>query len=102
MTQEQNPFDDMPLISSYTRKQAIEDGMLVDLTQWAKQTGFNMPVACTSTVWNHIEPSEEAKGLGQDVRGRAHDLLWMLYCAIRRGGEQDQRLTFEVRFPAGS
>ena len=27
-----NPFDDMPVIFSYTRKQAIEDGVLVDLS----------------------------------------------------------------------
>ena len=98
MNQDQNPFDEMPIISSYTRKQAIEDSVLVDLTEWAKKTGFSIPVACTSAVWNHIEPCEEAKEIGQDVRGRAHDLLWMLYCAIRRGGDQDQRLMFEVRF----
>jgi hypothetical protein len=30
-----NPFDDMPVIFSYTRKQAIEDGVLVDLSAWA-------------------------------------------------------------------
>ena len=29
-----NPFDDMPVIFNYTRKQAIEDGVLVDLSEW--------------------------------------------------------------------
>ena len=42
-----NPFEDAPVIYSYTRKQAIEDGVLVDLTEWSKETGFTIPVACT-------------------------------------------------------
>lgn len=29
---EDNPFADAPIIFSYTRAQAIEDGVLVDLT----------------------------------------------------------------------
>ena len=82
--QEKNPFEDMPVIFSYTRAQAIEDGVLVDLTPWAKETGFKVPVACTSTVWNgYIVPPEAMKSWGQSERGRAHDLLWMLFVAIR-------------------
>jgi len=78
--QHKHPFEDAKIISSYSRKQAIEDGVLIDLSQWAKETGFVMPVACTSAVWGqYIEPPAELKGLGQDVRGRCHDLLWMLW-----------------------
>ena len=97
MNQDQNPLDDMPIISSYTRQQAIEDGMLIDLSEWGKETGFVFPVACTATVWDQcIEPPEAVKGC-QDVRGRAHDLLWMLFLAIRRSGDGADRLTFKVR-----
>ncbi len=35
---EKNPFEDAPVIFSYTRAQAIEYGVLVDLTEWAKET----------------------------------------------------------------
>ena len=97
---ENNLFKDMPVIFSYTRAQAIEDGVLVDLTAWAKETGFRITVACTSTVWNgYIVPPEGTKELGQSERGRAHDLLWMAYLAIRQsqGAEQEQ-LLFNVLF----
>ena len=29
-----------PTIYRYTRAQAIEDGVLIDLTEWASETGF--------------------------------------------------------------
>ena len=82
---DQNPFDDMPVIYSYSRAQAIEDGVLVDLTEWARETGFTVPVACTAAVWNgHIVPADELRELGQSERGRCHDVLWTLQLAIRR------------------
>lgn len=94
----ENPFDGMPIIYSYTRKQAIEDGVLVDLSTWAAETGFSIPVACTSAVWNqYITPPKGTEELGQSERGRGHDVLWMLYVAIRRSGGGD-RLLYEVIF----
>ena len=44
-----NPFDDASLIYRYTRQQAIEDGVLMDLTEWACETGLSFPLAVTST-----------------------------------------------------
>lgn len=86
-----HPFDDAPVIFSYTRAQAIEDGVLVDLTAWAKETGFKIPVACTSEVWHsYIEPPIGTCKLGQSERGRAHDLLWMLFVAIKRQAAHSQ------------
>ena len=85
-----NPFEDAPVIYRYTRQQALEDGVLVDMSAWAKETGFTIPVACTAAVWNqYIVPPEGTKELGQSERGRAHDVLWMLYVAIKRsqGGD---------------
>ncbi|OQZ06787.1 MAG: hypothetical protein B6D36_03220 [Planctomycetes bacterium UTPLA1] len=80
-----NPFADAPVIFSYTRAQAIEDGVLVDLSEWAKGTGFKIPVACTSEVWHsYITPPQGTRELGQSERGRAHDVLWMLFVAIKR------------------
>lgn len=79
------PFTDAPVIFSYTRAQAIDDGVLVDLTEWAKETGFRIPMACTSEVWHrYITPPEGTRDLGQSERGRAHDVLWMLFVAIKR------------------
>ena len=100
-----NPFDDMPVIFSYTRKQAIEDGVLVDLTPFAKETGFKISVACTAAVWHeYVVPPEKMKQWGQSERGRAHDLLWMLFVAIRSRktkapAEGEDLLSYEVLFP---
>lgn len=92
-------FNDAPVIYRYTREQAIEDGVLVDLTEWSKETGFSIPVACTAAVWNqYVVPPEGMKELGQSERGRGHDLLWMLYVAIRRNSGGDDRLNYEVIF----
>ena len=93
----ENVFENAPVIFSYTRAQAIEDGVLVDLTEWAAETGFKIPVACTSTVWHqYIVPPDGTKELGQSERGRAHDLLWMLLCAARRSS--GDCMNFETLF----
>ena len=42
-----------PAISAYTRAQAIDDGILVDVSDTAREAGFNIPVAVTRTVWNY-------------------------------------------------
>ena len=94
----QNPFEDAPVIFQYTRAQAIEDGVLIDLTEWAKETGFRFPVACTAAVWNgYIVPTDKTREIGQSERGRVHDLLWMLFNAIRKHGDGDTVL-FDVMF----
>jgi len=91
-------MEDMPIIFSYTRAQALKDGVLVDLTEWAKTLGFLIPVACTGVVWEgFIVPPDEARHAGQSERGRAHDLLWTLLCAIRRTPPSDV-VCFSVLF----
>ena len=93
-----NPFDNAPIIFSYTRAQALEDGVLIDMTDWAREIGFTVPVACTAAVWNgYVVPPDGTRELGQSERGRAHDVLWMLWNAIRRSEGGDQ-LTFDVIF----
>ena len=97
---DKNPFEDAPVIFSYTRAQAIEDGVLVGLSAWAKETGFAVPVACTSAVWHgYVVPPQGTESFGQSERGRAHDLLWMLYVAIKasRNSKRDQIL-YQVLF----
>jgi hypothetical protein len=72
------------VIYSYTRQQAIEDGMLVDMTEWASADkgfigGFTCPVAMTSDLWAAVSKPTPM----QDTRGRAHDVLWMASLAVR-------------------
>ena len=82
------------VIHSYTRAQAIEDGVLVDVSEVASEAGNRFPVAVTRAVWGQyveVPPGVEC----QDEQGRLWDILWMLYCAIRREGGGD-RIFFEV------
>ena len=98
MVTSQHPFGDAHVIYEYTRQQALEDGVLVDLSAWAAETGFNVPVACTAAVWHqYVVPPSGTRELGQSERGRAHDVLWMLYIAARCGAGGD-RLEFQVIF----
>jgi len=71
----------------YSRKQAIQDGVLVDVTETAKEAGFRFPVAVTREVWGkYIVPSDYDAKRGQDVSGRLWDTLWMLRLSSRKGG----------------
>jgi D-tyrosyl-tRNA(Tyr) deacylase len=84
-------FSDFHVIHSYTRAQALDDGVLVDVTEWASpremMRGFTIPVAMTAAVWALCEAPEES---GESARGRAHDVLWMASLAARRHGNNDR------------
>ena len=81
------------VIHAYTRAQAIEDGVLVDLSDLAREAGFRFPVAVTQGVWAVLNPKKELEAVGQDMTGRAWDMLTILRHAIRRALRTD-----EVRF----
>lgn len=81
-------------IHVYTRAQALEDGVLVDVSKTALEAGFKVPVAVTRAVWDrYIAWTDEDNNNQtiQDESGRLWDVLWMLMCAIKmRGSEADQ------------
>jgi len=66
------------VIHSYTRKQALEDGVLVDLNRFEVcRHHYKHPIACTDTVWAIIEQSVRNKKHCNDYQGILHDMLWM-------------------------
>jgi hypothetical protein len=78
-----NKEDEFEVIFAYTRAQAIADGVLVDVTDTAKEAGFRIPVALTSSVWaEYVKVPEGVEG--QDEAGRLWDVLNMLRFAIER------------------
>ncbi len=79
-----------PVISVYTRAQAIEDGILVDVSDTAREAGFNIPVAVTRTVWNRIIALPDDYQGFQDERGRLWDLLWMARHYALRASDSDR------------
>lgn len=75
------------LIYGFSRAQALEDGVLVDVTETAKEAGFRLPVALTSAAWHQaVEWSDKdsRRQTPQDESGRLWDVLWMAYLAARR------------------
>lgn len=97
-TKEKSEMDDVfgPVIYAYTRAQAIEDGVLVDVSKLACEAGIKFPTAVTSAVFHeYVETPPELKGL-QDDTGRLWDIVWMLSFAIRSGRIEGAQGTFEV------
>jgi len=91
------------LIYSYSRAQAIEDGVLVDLNDPSftfrpglnicAEAGIKYPVAMTIAAYS-ATVSEPGTPLppGQDISGRLWDVLTMFKVAAKQGGE-------EIHFP---
>jgi hypothetical protein len=73
------------VISVYTRQQALEDGVLVDVTEMAKEAGFKFPVAVTLRLHAEVlTPDPRAEEFGQSFDGRLWDALHMLHMAIKK------------------
>ena len=93
MENNEQVWEGAEIIHAYTRAQALEDGVLVDLTDLAREVGFRFPVAVTQGVWAVLDPTQELEAAGQDMTGRAWDMLTILRHAIRGASATD-----EIRF----
>ena len=75
-------------VFSYSRKEAIADGTLVDVTETAKEAGFRIPVAITAAAWEDCvawdRDDNTRKGTANDQEGRLWDVLWMAWNAAIR------------------
>lgn len=95
-----------PVIYSYTREQAIEDGVLVDVSEWAREKGIPAPTAFSSHLWTDVDVDSKKGHKGyQSTRGRADDVLWMAFlrlAAANRAGKLDEGPhAFEVLLSVG-
>ena len=86
--------DDWDVIHTYSRKQAIEDGVLVpveglvpDEPNFTREAGWKVPVALTAALAGLVIPTEPEQAMGQSIKGRLWDVLNMarLYGRGRRG-----------------
>lgn len=77
-------MDGWDVISTYTRADALDDGVLVDVTEMAQEAGWNFPVAITQHLYAEITPTEaEKQQLGQSYEGRLWDVLSMAAMTAR-------------------
>ena len=88
-------FSKQNLIYSYSRKQAIEDGVLVDVSEMAKESGFNYPVAMTSAVHSDIKNIPASQN-HQSYDGRLWDILNVLRWRIKAGKADGNILHFTL------
>lgn len=83
------------LIFAYSRADALDDGVLVDVSHAAREAGFVIPVAVTSTVFATLV-EVPANIDGQDEEGRLWDILTCLRFAIRQAKTHQSRIMFSV------
>ena len=79
--QNESPFGEV--IYAYTRKQAVADGVQVDVSKVAAETGIRFPVFLTRTVFDAYVAVPEGV-TGQDEAGRLWDIVWMTRFGIIR------------------
>jgi len=87
------------VISTYTRAQAIEDGVLVDAGPIANEVGFKLSVALTAAVWADCvawTDDDSQTNAFQDQSGRLFDVLFMASFAIRTSADSGDRLLYEL------
>lgn len=87
--QNESPFGE--IIYAYTRKQAVADGVQVDVSTTAKEAGIKFPVYLTRGVFESYVAVPEGV-TGQDEAGRLWDIVWMLRFAIQRSHGHTDRL----------
>ena len=80
-TNNESPFGEV--IYAYTRKQALADGVQVEVSKTAQEAGIKFPMFLTRTVFDAyvaVPPDVSA----QDEAGRLWDIVWMTRFAILR------------------
>ncbi len=85
----ESPFG--AVIYTYSRSQAVADGVQVDVTKVAQEAGIQFPMFLTRAVFDQyvaVPPDVT----GQDEAGRLHDVVWMTRFAILRARPGVDRL----------
>ena len=75
------PQAEWRVIHTYTRAEAIADGVLVDVTTTAREAGFKVPTAVTAAVFDECiewtETDAEQSSAYQDQAGRLWDVVYL-------------------------
>ena len=87
--QNQSPFGEV--IYSYTRAQAVADGVQVEVTKIAQEAGIKFPMFLTRAVYDkYVAVPPDVTG--QDESGRLWDVVWLTRFAIIRARPGCDRL----------
>ncbi len=92
-------MDGFEVIHSYSRAQALADGVLVDVSAAAKKIGFKYPVAVTESLYEqYIVVPESFQDSEQSEEGRLHDVLSLLAMNIKASKGLSNELHYSVQF----
>lgn len=91
------------IVHAYSRAMAIEDGVLVDVTEAAARFGFKVPVAMTQTVyldcvdWTAEDTKNKQRTLSREIRLDAIlERMKRVAVTMKRWGAQLDRITFVI------
>lgn len=92
-------FTNADVIFTYTRAQAIEDGVLIAIDpKLSREAGFNVGVAVSEAAWRDCvawsRDDTDRTGIPQDEVGRLWDVLWMASRSARR--QEGSMIAFTV------
>jgi len=87
------------VIFTYTRSQAIEDGVLIDAGPMVEEVGFKYSVAITSGAWSDCvawSEDDNQKQVYQNQSGRLWDLLYMAAHAVRASTSISNQILYQL------
>ena len=89
MNHNESPFGEV--IYTYSRSQAVADGVQVDVTKTAQEAGIKFPMFLTRAVFDQYVavPPDVTE---QDEAGRLWDVVWMTRFAILRARPGVERI----------
>lgn len=86
------------VISTYTRAQALEDGVLIDAGPMAEEVGFKYSIAITSAAWYDCvvwTEDDNKKQVYQNQSGRLWDVLYMAAHAVRASTSISNQILYQ-------
>jgi len=83
------------VIFSYTAKEAMEDGVLVDVSKLAREAGFVWPVRITQGVQELCTPRESNRF--ETYEGRLWDVLTIAAFHAKQAPKGESMLTMKVK-----
>ena len=87
------------VISTYSRDQTLDDGVLIDAGPMARECGFRFHTAITAAAWSDCvawRDADNERQVHQDQSGRLWDVLYMAHHALRSSRNDGDRLTFRL------
>lgn len=83
------------IISRYSREDALADGTLIDVTDMAREVGYDIPVALTRELAADVAAIPDKYACGQDETGRKWDLLYVGFLNMKKLLAKNKRLQAE-------